>query len=66
MTLSPPPDTLLDSLAAYPRWLVAAGATVALVLVLWILAKLLKVALYVVMVLVLVGGVAATLWYLFH
>jgi hypothetical protein len=64
---SPTPDpTFLDTLATYPRWLVAAGGTVVAVVVIWLLAKILKVALYVLMALVLVGGIAATFWYLFH
>ncbi len=65
MPLSTPPTTLLDSLAGYPRWFVAACLTVVAVVVIWIAAKLLKAALYVLMALVLIAGVAATLWLIF-
>lgn len=58
--------TFLDTLATYPRWLVAAVGTAVAVVVLWLLAKILKVALYVLMWLVLIGGIAATIWLLFH
>lgn len=66
MLNSPPDSSVLDSLSAYPRWLVMAVATLVAVLVIWLAAKILKVALYLLMVLVLVGGVIATFWYLFH
>ncbi len=57
-------STLVDSLDAYPRWLVVAGATVAIAAALWLAAKLLKWTLLVLFVVVLVGGVGATAWLL--
>lgn len=65
MALSTPPNVLLDSLAGYPRWFVAACATVVLAVLLWIAAKVLKWSLYLLMALVVVVGVAATVWLLF-
>jgi len=70
MPLPPPSETLLDELfnsfAGYPRWLVAAGATIVAVVVIWIFAKLLKWSLYLLMWLVLIGGMLATGWLIFH
>lgn len=57
-------STLVESLDAYPRWLVVAGATVAIAVALWLFAKLLKWTLMVLFVVVLVGGLAATAWLL--
>jgi len=65
MTLSPPPTTLFDSLAAYPPWFVAACVTVVALVLIWVAAKLLKWSLYLLMALVLIAGVAATLWLIF-
>ncbi|MEO6874041.1 MAG: hypothetical protein ABI222_04390 [Opitutaceae bacterium] len=61
-----PPKTLLDSLASYPHWFVAACVTLVLAAVIWVLAKLLKWGLYAIMALVLVGGLGVTVWLLFH
>lgn len=67
MPSSPPPPTpWLDALSGYPDWLLAAGLTLVAVIAIWLLAKLLKWGLYLLMVLVLVGGVLATLWLLFQ
>lgn len=65
MPPSVPPTTLLDSLAGYPRWFVVACATIVLAVAIWIFAKLLKWSLYLLMVLVLIGGLAATVWLIF-
>lgn len=40
-------DTLLQEIAAYPRWLVALILSVAAIVVVWIGVKLLKLTLYV-------------------
>jgi hypothetical protein len=64
MPLPMPPDPLLDSLAGYPRWFVAACLTIVAAVVLWILAKLLKWGVYVLLALVLIAGLAATVWLL--
>ena len=55
-------NTLLDSLAGYPEWLVVGCLTIVAVVAIWLVAKLLKWSLYLLMGLVLVGGVAATVW----
>ena len=65
MSLSAPPPTLFDSLAGYPPWFVAACATVVAVVLIWFAAKLLKWSLYLLMALVLIGGIAATVWLIF-
>jgi hypothetical protein len=65
MALSTPPNVLLDSLAGYPRWFVAACATIVLAVLLWVAAKVLKWSLYLLMVLVLIAGAAATVWLIF-
>ena len=57
-------STFVESLDAYPRWLVVAGATVAIVVALWLFAKLLKWTLTVLFVVVLVGGLGAAVWLL--
>jgi len=66
MPLPVPPSTLLESLAGYPRWFVAACLTVVAAVVLWILAKLLKWGLQVLLVLVVIAGAAATVWLFMH
>jgi hypothetical protein len=65
MPLSSTSMTPLESLAAYPPWFVAACVTVVGVVVVWLAAKLLKWSLYLLMALVLIAGVATTLWLLF-
>jgi hypothetical protein len=52
----------LNSLADYPRWLVVACASIAAALLIYLLAKLLKWGLYLLLVLVLVGGLGLALW----
>ncbi|HYP16990.1 MAG TPA: hypothetical protein VEQ65_07235 [Opitutus sp.] len=61
---SAPSSTFLDSLAGYPEWLVVALLTVAAAVAIWIIAKLLKWSLYLLMVLVVIGGSALTVWLL--
>jgi hypothetical protein len=61
-----PPKPLFDSLASYPHWFVAACLTLVIAAMVWLLAKLLKWSLYALIVLVLIGGGAATVWLLFH
>ncbi|ACB73344.1 hypothetical protein [Opitutus terrae] len=64
MTLPPSLKPVVDFLAGYPDWVVAAVLTVVAVLVLWILAKVLKWSLYLLMALVLIGGAIGTVWLL--
>lgn len=61
-----PPKPLLDSLASYPHWFVAACVTLVLAAAIWLLAKVLKWGLYALVGLVLVGGLGATIWLLWH
>jgi len=61
-----PPTSVLDSLAAYPRWLVAACLTVVAAALIWVMAKVLKWTLYLLIGLVLIGGAATTIWLLLH
>ncbi len=60
-----PSNVFLDSLAGYPRWFVAACATVVLAVLLWIAAKVIKWSLYVLIALVVIAGVTATAWLIF-
>jgi hypothetical protein len=59
-------NPLLDSLAGYPHWFVVACVTVAGVVALWVVVKLLKWSLYLLLGLVAVAGVAAAYWLLFR
>jgi len=53
-------SNVFDSLAGYPPWFVALCATIVACVLIWCAAKLLKWSLYLLMALVLVGGVVAT------
>jgi hypothetical protein len=55
-----------DPFLGYPPWLAVLGLTVAVALAVWILGKLLKWALWLLLIAVVVGGVAAALWLLFQ
>jgi hypothetical protein len=61
-----PPHTWLDSLASYPHWFVVACLTLVVAAVIWVLAKVLKWGLYLLISLVLVGGLGVSIWLLFH
>ena len=54
-------DKILNVLAGWPRWLVAACATVLVSLLLWVMTKVLKWSLYILIVVVLVAGALMTL-----
>lgn len=58
------PSSLLDSLAAYPRWFVVACLTIALATLIWVAATLLKWAMRVLIVAVLIGGAGVVVWLL--
>ncbi len=60
------PNPLLDSVASYPHWFVAACLTVVAAAALWVLAKVLKWGLYLLIGLVLLGGAATTVWLLWR
>jgi hypothetical protein len=55
-------QTLLHSLAAYPPWLVAVCAVVAGAFALWLVGKLLKWSLMVIVATILLLGAAALVW----
>jgi len=59
-------SSFLDTFSSYPQWVQAACLTVVAALAIWILGKLLKIALWVLLFVVLIGGTIATLWLLFH
>ncbi|MEI8088370.1 MAG: hypothetical protein WCG63_02130 [Opitutaceae bacterium] len=55
---------LVESLADYPPWLVVACATIVTAVLIWLLVKVLKWALWVLLIVVLVAGAATAvkLW----
>lgn len=55
--------TTID-LSSWPRWLVVLCATLVLALVIWIGMKLLKVALWLLFFIVLIGGICWAAWLL--
>jgi hypothetical protein len=56
------PSSVAQALAGYPSWLVIAVALVAALLGLWILGKLLKWALYLLLIVLSAGIVGVVLW----
>jgi hypothetical protein len=66
MSLPESTPPLLDSLAAYPPWFVAACVTIVAAVAIWIIAKILKWSLYLLMVLVVIAGLAGTIWLLLN
>jgi hypothetical protein len=66
MPLSSSSMSPIESLAGYPPWFVAACVTVVGVVLVWLAAKLLKWSLYLLMVLVLVAGIATSIWLFFR
>ncbi len=56
------PSTMLDSLADYPRWFVVACGTIVAALVIWIGIKLLKLALWLLLAVVLIAGLGTAAW----
>lgn len=66
MSLPETTTPLLDSLAGYPPWFVAGCVTVVAAVAIWIIAKLLKWSLYLLMVLVLIAGLAGTVYLLMN
>ena len=61
---APPP--FLDSLGEYPRWFVVACLAVVAAVGLWIVAKILKWTLYLLIAAILIGGIATAVWLFFH
>lgn len=58
--------TYFVDLSAYPRWLVVLVGTLVAALVIWIMMKLLKWTLWLLLFGVLIGGVLWAIWLLFH
>jgi len=57
-----PVPTMLDSVADYPRWLVALCVMIVLAAVIWIALKILKWTLWLLLFAVLIIGVGTALW----
>jgi hypothetical protein len=57
---------MFDSLAEYPHWFVVACSLLVSIAVLWVLLKLLKAALWLLLFAVIATGVLAAVWYLFR
>lgn len=57
---------MLNSLAQYPHWFVVACSAVAAALVVWVLIKLIKAALWLLLFAILGVGAVATAWMLLH
>ena len=56
--------TALDSLADYPRWFVVACGTIVAAVLIWVVMKLLKLALWLLIATVLVVGLGTAAWLL--
>ncbi len=54
--------SIMIDLSEYPRWLVVLGGTVVAVVVIWIMMKLLKLALWLLLIGVLIGGLVWAGW----
>jgi hypothetical protein len=57
---------VFDSLAEYPHWFVVACATLAAAVILWVLLRLLRAALWLLFFGVLLVGCSAAIWLLFR
>lgn len=60
------PSSLPDFLAHYPPWMVVLVATLMLAVGLWLFMKVVKWLLYLLLALVLIGGVGWAVWLLLH
>ncbi len=58
------PTDLPDTLAAYPAWLLVLGGTLVLAAAIWLFMKVVKWLLYLMLALVLIGGVGWAVWLL--
>jgi hypothetical protein len=61
-----PTSGMPDSLAQYPQWLVVSCALLAGIAVLWVLLKLLKAVLWILLFAVVATGVLSAVWYIFR
>lgn len=57
---------MLDSLAEYPRWFVVWCATMVLAVAIWVLMKLLKWTLWLLIFVVVAVGLASAAWLFFR
>lgn len=62
----PSAPTILDSLADYPRWVVVACATIVLAAAIWVVIKLLKWTLWLLLLSVVIIGLGTAAWLLFR
>ncbi len=58
------PSTMTDAFAAYPAWLLVLGGTLVLAVAIWLFIKVVKWLLYLLLALVLLGGVGWVVWLL--
>jgi hypothetical protein len=61
-----PTSGMSDSLAQYPHWFVAACSLLVGIAVVWVLLKLLKAALWLLLFAVIATGVLSAVWYFFR
>jgi hypothetical protein len=66
LLMAAPAPTMVDSLADYPRWFVALCVTIVLAVAIWIVMKLLKWTLWLLLIGVLIVGFAAAVWLFFR
>jgi preprotein translocase subunit SecD len=57
---------MLDSLADYPRWVVVACVTIVLAAAIWVMMKLLKWTLWLLLFAVLIIGLGTAAWLVFR
>jgi hypothetical protein len=57
---------MIDSLSQYPHWFVAACALLVAIAVVWVLLKVLKAALWLLLFAVIATGVLSAVWYVFR
>ena len=62
----PSAPTILGSLADYPRWVVVACATIVLAAAIWVVIKLLKWTLWLLLLSVVIIGLGTAAWLLFR
>jgi len=62
----PSAPAILDSLADYPRWVVVACATIVLAAAIWVVIKLLKWTLWLLLLSVVIIGLGTAAWLLFR
>ncbi len=57
---------MLDSLADYPRWVVVAAVTIVLAAAIWVIMKVLKWTLWLLLFAVMIIGLGTAAWLLFR